>query len=74
VHKVVLGNQTTVTVNTTYNLKMQCKGDLFQIFLDGKPRISYYTQVGSPLGTKFGLYRLNSDDGSVFDNWLVKAL
>jgi len=47
---------------------------LVQVFLDGVPRLSYYTPVGSPQGTRFGLVRNNIDDGVVFDNWVAKAL
>jgi hypothetical protein len=72
VKKVNLANYYAVGV--TYALKVQCKGDLIQVFLDGVPRLSYYTQAGSPLGTRFGLVQHNLDDGVVFDNWTVKAL
>jgi hypothetical protein len=72
VKKINLAN--FYAVGTTYSLKVQCKDDLIQVILDGKPRLSYYTQSGSPMGTRFGLNRNNQDDGVVFDNWTVKAL
>lgn len=58
----------------TYTLKVQVYGDLIHVFLDDQPRISYVMQTGSPQGTRFGLYRVNTEDGCVFDNWVVKAL
>lgn len=73
VHKVDI-QAAGVVAATTYTLKVQAKGGLVQVFLGGLPRISYYTQAGSPLGTSHGIYREDTDDGCVFDTWSVKAL
>lgn len=72
VHKVSMAD--FFTSGATYTLKVQFKSDLIHVFLDGKPRISYYMQTGYPTGTNFGLYVADTDDGCTFDNWSVKAL
>jgi len=72
VKKVNLANY--YVPGATYVLKVQCKSDLVQVFLDGRPLMSYITQVGSPLGTRFGLIRQNIDDGVVFDNLVAKVI
>lgn len=74
-HKVNLGAY--YTAGSTHTLKMQFKGDLIQVFLDGEPVISYYTTAADPVGTKFGLqddYLTRSQEGHVFDNWIVRTL
>jgi hypothetical protein len=72
VKKVNLANY--YAVGTTYAFKVQCKDDLIQVFLDGKPFLSYYIAISSPLGTRFGLTQTLNDDGTMFDNWVAKAL
>lgn len=72
VHKASLAD--FFASGVTYTLKVQFKGDLIHVFLDGKPRISYYMPTGYPTGTNFGLYVSDTDDGCTFDNWSVKAL
>jgi hypothetical protein len=74
-HKINLGDH--LTADTTYTLKMQFKGDLIQVFLDGTPVLSYYTTDEDPLGTKFGLnadHASRTDDGGTFDHWIARAL
>jgi hypothetical protein len=74
-HKINLGD--FLVDNTTYTLKMQFKGDLIQVFLDGTPVLSYYTIDEDPRGTKFGInadHASRTDDGGTFDNWVAKAL
>lgn len=75
VHKVNL--DTYFTGGSTHTLKMQFKGDLIQVFLDGEPVISYYTVAADTMGTKFGLYEdylTRSQEGHVFEDWIVRAL
>jgi hypothetical protein len=57
-------------------LTVQCKGDLIRVLLDGDPVITYYTQAGSPMGTRHGLYRKCREvtTAASFDTWLAKAL
>jgi hypothetical protein len=77
-HKVDL-TAAGVAVATTYTLKIQIApdpnggDDLLHVLLDGKPRLSYKLRSANA-GTRFGLYRENTDDGCVFDNWSAKAL
>jgi hypothetical protein len=77
-HKVDL-SAAAVAVNTTYTLKVQISADpnggadLMHVLLDGKLRLSYKLRAPNA-GTRFGLYRENTDDGCVFDNWSAKAL
>lgn len=74
-HKINL--DTYYVQGTTHTLKMQFKGDLIQVFLDGEPIISYYTESTSPMGTKFGLnedYLTRSQEGHVFEDWIVRSL
>jgi hypothetical protein len=72
VHKPNLGD--TYAAGGSYLLTVQAFGDLIRVLLDGDPVIAYYTQTGSPMGTRHGLYRNTQDDGSVYDGWSVKAL
>jgi hypothetical protein len=74
-HKINLGDH--LTADTTYTLKMQFKGDLIQVFLDGTPVLSYYTIEEDPRGTKFGMnadHASRTDEGGRFDNWVARAL
>jgi hypothetical protein len=77
-HKTDL-SAAAVTTSTTYTLKCQIAADpnggadLLHVWLDSKPRLSYKLRAANA-GTRFGLYRENTDDGCVFDNWIVKAL
>jgi hypothetical protein len=74
VHKSNLGG--AFVTSTTYTLKVQVRGDLVIAFVDGKPRCSYYLSPGflAAQGAGVGLFSHASDEGSVFDNWLVRAL
>lgn len=74
-HKINVGAY--YLTGSTHTLKVQYKGDLVQVFLDGEPVISYYTPAGSPMGTKFGLHtdsQIRTVDGGTFNNWIVRAL
>lgn len=76
-HKINLG--TYYTAGSTHTLKMQFKGDLIQVFLDGEPVISFYVPAGAPNGTKFGLQSdyngvLRDQEGHTFDSWIVRTL
>lgn len=70
VHKLALP---LLVINTTYTLKVQLVNDLIHVLVNGDARMSYYTQSGSPLGTRHGLYREDADDGCVLDNYSAKA-
>jgi hypothetical protein len=76
-HKVNLGAY--FAISTTYTLKVQIAADpnggddLLQVWLDGKPRVSYKISAAN-VGTRHGLHFDSVDDGCVFDAWTVKAL
>jgi len=77
VHKTNIG--TYFAINTTYVLKVQIAADpnggddLMQVWLDGKPRVSYKISTAN-VATRMGLHFDSVDDGCVFDTWSVKAL
>lgn len=72
-HKIGLGN--FITAGATHTLKVQFTANMLHVFLDGNFVNSYIPPVA--FGTKFGLCLENyngNDNGSLFDNWTVKAL
>lgn len=71
-HKIALSN--FYAASTTYTMKVQTKGDLMHVFLNGAPMISYYRSAADPHGTGFGIHDYYLETGCTFDNWSVKAL
>ena len=76
-HKAHLGDYNNE--GETKTLKVQAYNDLIQVFLNGSPIISYYTESDDPMGTRWGLHvdrRTGEvgDEGALFNDWIVKSL
>ena len=73
-HKVGLG--AFIVAGETHNIKIQFTAGILHEYVDGILLNSYVSPV--PWGTKFGLilsnYATHNDNGSLFSNWIVKAL
>jgi hypothetical protein len=84
-HEVIAGVDTVVhkpnvgsawSTSSTYTEKLQVRGDKVQVYVDGKPRATFFLSPSflAVQGTGFGLFSHATDEGLTFDNWTVKAL
>jgi hypothetical protein len=60
------------TSNQTVHVKAQIKDDTLRVWMDGQPVLTHITEV---MTGNCGMYReVGVDDGSVFDNFIVRAI